>query len=190
MKTINEKYNFYSKITTVLIQQSCWKTWAFKKSVCFSSTVQKRSPKVTLIILHYSVSLGQRDKQVTNSLVSKPIICSHYFPNQVPVHIQTKKNNSNSCFMWNTSSLLELICVTLENNQHAKFVFQQHFHVLTWSLMRAPVLHLAPSLRCLKLFQGESHVQTSRKAASLSHFGSSCHTQKAMKSLRKQPDPS
>lgn len=160
MKTINKKYNFYSKITTVLIQQSCLKTWAFKKSVCFSSTVQKQSPKVTLIILHYSGSLGQRDKQVTNSLVSQPIICSHYFSNQVPVYIQTKKINSHSCFMWNTSSLLELIQVhvTLENKEHARFICQQHYHVLTWSLMRAPILHLARSLRCLKLFQEESHV--------------------------------
>jgi len=30
---INEKYNFYSKITTVLIQQSCLKILAFKNSV-------------------------------------------------------------------------------------------------------------------------------------------------------------
>lgn len=113
------KYKFPSKITTALTQQCCLNP-KHLNSVCFSSAVQKQSPKVKLINLCFSGSLGRRDTQATNSSVSQPITSSCYFSNQVPAYIQTKEMNSNSRFMWKTSGLLELtqVHVTLENNQH------------------------------------------------------------------------
>lgn len=75
---------------------------------------------------------------------------------------------------WKTSGLLKLIQVTRENNQHVRGFLSTvsikllseaviHFHMPTWSLMRA--LHL-------KFFQEKSCAQARKRP--LSHFGSSC----------------